>query len=122
MTVDAGPVEPLKPSEIVNLFTGAGLGCSSCGDNCREFNKQVTGTEVPTFTGIPSGQVLVATGLDWTGGGDGVASDEGDGGRTGEQLLEPLETRVAGGDLGQGVLDDRVGRVATQRLRRPDPL
>jgi hypothetical protein len=71
-TVHAGPVEPLRPSEIVNLFTGAGLDCSSCGAGCREFNKQVNSAQIATFTGIPSGQVLVVTGVEWTGGAEEV--------------------------------------------------
>src|SRR2546426_12840282 len=75
-TAHAGPLEPLRPSEIINLFAAdlpTGKPCTSCGANCRELDKLVKGAETPIiFTGIASGQVLVVTGVEWTGGGDEV--------------------------------------------------
>ena len=49
------------------------------------------------------------------GGLDRVALDERDRGRAGEQAVVDRDAGVGGRALGQGVLDDRVGRVRTQR-------
>ena len=71
--VHAGPVEPLRPSDMLNLVPATvPVSCSSCGDTCLELNKQVNDAQAVTFTGIPSEQVLVVTGVEWTGGGSDV--------------------------------------------------
>ena len=47
-----------------------------------------------------------------------VAADEGDRGRSAQQVVEPgRDPGLAGGDLGQGVLDDRVLASAASDLR-----
>ena len=46
---------------------------------------------------------------------DGVAGDEGERGRTGEQLVEPRDARVRRGALGQRVLRDRVRGAPAER-------
>ena len=43
-----------------------------------------------------------------------LALDEGDGGRTGEQLVEAFHARLFRGELGQGVLGDGVGCALTE--------
>ena len=60
---------------------------------------------VPSDTALQDEQRVGAGGVaQRLGGGDGVVTDERQRGRADEQLLEPLEAGLVGGEPGQGVL------------------
>ena len=64
---------------------------------------------------MTSGLVVLREVAQRLGGVDRLALDEGDGGRTDEQVVEPLDARVLGGTLDQGVLRDGVRGVVAER-------
>src|SRR5699024_8603905 len=54
--------------------------------------------------------------LERLGGVDGLALNEGDGSRSGQQIIVELNTGLLSGQLDQGVLGDGVGDLRTQCL------
>src|SRR4051794_30846823 len=81
----------------------AGLEIGQLGDLLGVHRGTVDKTTLDDEGGIRLGKVTQA--LRYL---DQVAVDEGDGGRTGEQVVEPVDARLLGGDLGQRVLDHGV--------------